>query len=306
MNGKFCIIITLIFVIWMAVSSCTKQNVPSDEPNTMAMDSIPFLAREVAGSLENKLIDEVSGLVASTSFPGYLWTHNDSGDEARIFLTDGTGKHVSEIKINGAINRDWEDITSGTDPVSLKNFVLIGDIGDNNAKYKFVTLYQVNEPSILPVKDTTLQVAKKYTVTYPDGPRDAESLMVDPFSNDIFILTKREPQIFVYRIAYPYPTTDTIVAEKTATLPFTQLVAGDISQNGLEILIKNYDSVYYFKRNTNESVSSTLQKMPVVLPYIREPQGEAICFSKDGTSYYTVSEKTGFGLTPVLYKYRRK
>ncbi len=306
MSYKAGIMITLIYVIWMTGISCTKQNLPSDEPVTMAMDSIPFLGREVAGSLENKLIDEASGLVASTSFPGYLWTHNDSGDEARFFLTNSTGIHVSEIKINGALNRDWEDITSGTDPVSHRNFVLIGDIGDNNAKYKFVTLYQVYEPSTLPVKDTTLQVAKKYTVTYPDGPRDAESLMIDPLSNDIFILTKREPQIFVYRIAYPYPTTDTIVAEKTTTLPFTQLVAGDISQDGLEILIKNYDSVYYFKRNLNESITATLQKMPVVLPYIREPQGEAICFSKDGTSYYTVSEKTALSTTPVLYKYRRK
>ena len=306
MNFKACFMIILISVLWMTGISCTKQNLPSDEPVTMAMDSIPFLGREVAGSLENKLIDEASGLVASISFPGYLWAHNDSGDEARIFLTDGTGKHVSEIKINGAINRDWEDITSGTDPVSHRNFVLIGDIGDNNAKYKFVTLYQVYEPSTLPAKETTLQVAKKYTVTYPDGPRDAESLMIDPLSNDIFILTKREPQIFVYRIAYPYSTTDTIVAEKTATLPFTQLVAGDISQDGLEILIKNYDSVYYFKRNLNESITATLQKMPVVLPYIREPQGEAICFSKDRTSYYTVSEKTALSTTPVLYRYRRK
>lgn len=38
-------------------------------------------------------ITEASGLVASRSQKDLLWTHNDSGDELRIFgiYTDGTG-----------------------------------------------------------------------------------------------------------------------------------------------------------------------------------------------------------------------
>ncbi|MBK6364747.1 MAG: hypothetical protein IPF52_15165 [Saprospiraceae bacterium] len=183
---------------------------------------------------------------------------------------------------------------------------MIADIGDNDAKFKFVTLYQVFEPDEIPMRDTILSVSKKWTIKYPDEQRDAETLMIDPVTHDLFILSKRDPEIFIYRVSFPYPIIDTIIAEKTATLPFTQIVAGDISQDGKEILIKNYESVYYFKRNQNETITDALQKMSVTLPYIREPQGEAICFSKDGKSYFTLSEKSVIGVSPVLYRYKRK
>jgi hypothetical protein len=149
-----CVCVILVF-------SCTKQNFPSADSDIISTDFIPFTDRETAGILENESIDESSGLTSSYSFPGYLWTHNDSGDEARLFLLDETGNHVSEIKISGAVNRDWEDIASGVDPVTQKNYILIADIGDNFGKYDFVTLYQILEPDVLPEKDTSLAVSKK-------------------------------------------------------------------------------------------------------------------------------------------------
>ncbi|MBK8818193.1 MAG: hypothetical protein IPN49_03540 [Saprospiraceae bacterium] len=259
-------ILSMVLMLLLGSPSWSKQNFSTEEPETTIIDSIPFSERLIAGLIEHKSINEASGITASLSFPGHLWTHNDSGDEAKLFLMDDNGKHISEISINNATNRDWEDIASGVDPYTHKPYVMIADIGDNDAKFKFVTLYQVFEPDEIPMRDTILSVSKKWTIKYPDEQRDAETLMIDPVTHDLFILSKRDPEIFIYRVSFPYPIIDTIIAEKTATLPFTQIVAGDISQDGKEILIKNYESVYYFKRNQNETITDALQKCQLHYP----------------------------------------
>jgi hypothetical protein len=60
--------------------------------------------------------------------------------------------------------------------------------------------------------------------------------------------------------------------------------------------------VYLWERKSGESISEALARIPVKLPYIPEPQGEAIGFQTDGEAYYTISEKR-FDITPVLYRY---
>jgi hypothetical protein len=269
-------------------------------------DTLPFGNREKAGTLDNKDIDEASGLVASLRFPGYFWTHNDSGDDPRLFLIHESGKTVAQVSVSEAMNRDWEDISMIYDHDTQKSTLVIADIGDNRAQYGYVTLYMVEEPSNYITSDTTLKVSEKKTLIYPDGPRDAETLMVDPLTRDIFIISKREPEVSIYQIKYPYPLSDTIVPEKVYTLPLTQIVGGDISYDGSEIIIKNYDFVYYYTRLPNETVTDAFKKAPLSLRYVREPQGEAICFSHDKMYYYTLSEKSPLGITPVLYRYKRQ
>ena len=79
------------------------------------------------------------------------------------------------------------------------------------------------------------------------------------------------------------------------------MVAGDISQNGQQVLLKSYTKVYYWKRTSSaEPIWQTLQRSPSILPYTLEPQGEAIGFTIDGAGYYTVSE----GVHAKLYYYK--
>lgn len=301
------LIIFISFVCsFISLLACDIPNNRQVENTEIKEDSIPFLSREVAGKIENIEIDEASGIVASRSFPGHFWTHNDSGDYARLFFIDETGQTVSEVKIAEATNRDWEDITIFYDKETQKNYILIADIGDNKAQYEFLTLYMIEEPSTMMPTETTLPIYKKMILKYPNGKRDAETVMVDPKTQDIYIVSKREPQVFLYHIAYPYPLADTIVPQKILTLPLTQIVAGDISPDGKEILLKNYDFIYYYKRENNETISQALAHEPLLLAYTKEPQGEAICFSHDATSFFTVSEKSPLGITPILYRYRRK
>jgi hypothetical protein len=47
---------------------------------------------------------ESSGAAPSHSFPGVIWTHNDSGDDARLYATDSAGDDLGSVLVAGALN----------------------------------------------------------------------------------------------------------------------------------------------------------------------------------------------------------
>ena len=71
-----------------------------------------------------------------------------------------------------------------------------------------------------------------------------------------------------------------------------------------EILMKNYENIYYWNIH-GHSIADGLGSKPRVLPYTEEPQGEAITFNMDGSGFYTLSEKIT-GEKTFLYFYQRK
>ena len=260
----------------------------------------------IAGVINSKKIDEASGMAASYANPGMLWTHNDSGDKARIFLIDSLGRHRATVWLKETINRDWEDIAVGPGPERDKTYVYIGDIGDNLAKYEYKFIYRFQEP-VITTQDTTIEIEQADSIkfTLPDGIRDCEALMIDPATKDLYIFSKREPAINLYRLPYPQSTTEIMLAEKVLeALPFTLIVAADWSADGKEILIKDYEQVYYWRRSNNEPIAELLKTQPVLLPYHQEPQGESIAFDYWGKGYYTLSEKAK-GVKPALMFYKR-
>ena len=88
------------------------------------------------------------------------------------------------------------------------------------------------------------------------------------------------------------------------SLPLTKIVAGDFSADGNEILMKNYDHVYYWN-STAKSFTAALKEQPLEIPYEVEPQGEAIAWAKDGSGFYTVSEENKKAKV-YLYFYKRR
>src|SRR5262245_38750851 len=86
------------------------------------------------GAVDKKL-EEASGLVGSVTNKGMLWTHNDSGNPADLFLIDDEGEIKMTCRLQDGDNRDWEDIALGTGEDG-KTYVYIGDIGDNMRRYK--------------------------------------------------------------------------------------------------------------------------------------------------------------------------
>jgi len=128
--------------------------------------------------------------------------------------------------------------------------------------------------------------------------------MIDPIDKLIYIVSKREDSVHVYSTPLSFKAHDTVTLTKNTSLYFSGvnkwITAGDISHKGDQILLKSYRKVYYWTRTSHEAVWKTLRRKPAILPYIIEPQGEAIGFNLDGTGYYTVSE----GIKPELYFYQ--
>jgi hypothetical protein len=277
-------------------------------PQRDCCDAAPslFAERTELGSIENVNLTETSGIVNSRSSGDKWWAHNDSGGGNKIFLLGNNGKNWGEFTLENASNRDWEDVAMVND--GGKNYILLGDIGDNNAVHNTSFIYKFEEPNVssltVPTNQTIAQAnIQKIEFQYPDGKRDAETLLADPISKDIYIISKREEQVGIYRLAYPQSTSSIITAEKIGTLPYFLIVGGDISADGKEILLKTYDKVLYWRRDTTTPLSELWKQTPLELPYTAEPQGEGIAWKTDLSGYLTLSED--FGSKAKLYFYKR-
>lgn len=137
-------------------------------------DTVP--PDHVVFSFEDPAIIESSGLVARD---GLFATINDSGDSGRVFtVSPETGQTVAVTSWDGEPT-DVESIAPlpGGD-------VLVGDIGDNEEARDSVELLQVPFGEDGAVDPTT------YDLTYPDGPHDAETLLVQPVTGQVLIVDK--------------------------------------------------------------------------------------------------------------------
>lgn len=279
--------------------------------------SAQFSARQSLGIVDSGEIREASGLVASSAYPGFFWTHNDSGDAARIFLLDSLAQHRSTWYLPRMENRDWEEM--GKIRREDVEYLMVGDIGDNRAQREYITFYIFPEPVVDTVDSGQVQVdslsqelVQVLHLRYEDGARDAEAFFYDPQDELLYVISKRELQVGVYSTPLPAFTpnastllVDTLQLRLQMKLPTTWVTAADISVSGDEILVKNLLQVFYWQRQNGESVIQTLQRPAIPLPYLPEPQGEAMSFAADGQRYYTISESL-FGFPVHLFHYSRK
>jgi hypothetical protein len=142
---------------------------------------------DVDRKIKDKRITESSGLAASLLHPGVLWTHNDSGNPPRIYAIGTDGSTRATLTLKSEPNVDWEAITSlrGKDGAAL---IAVGDIGDNNAQHSDVRIALVREPDQLQTDSVT--PVRVLRLRYPDGPRDAEALLADPRSGQLYLVSK--------------------------------------------------------------------------------------------------------------------
>ncbi len=243
--------------------------------------------------VEDKKIDEASGIACGYINPQTLYTHNDSGGKNALFVLNYTGKTLGRIIIDGVKNRDWEDIATAKDSKGVSN-IYVGDIGDNKAKYSSVFIYRFPEPKLNLSQSFELTVNNidRIEFSYEDGARDAEALFVDPKTADIYVISKRETNVGVYLLPYPQSTQKLNIAKKVATLPLTWVTAAAISPDGKKILVKSYTGVWEWKVKRKQSITEAFSNQEKSLKYKIEPQGEAITWDHKGKSYFTLSERS--------------
>jgi hypothetical protein len=256
---------------------------------------------------------EVSGAAASRRHAGVVWVHDDSGGAAEVFAVGADGADLGRYPVAGAEARDWEDMAVG--PGAAGDVLWLGDVGDNDAERPSVVVYRVPEPAALdaPAGGTAapLAGAEAFALTYADGPRDAEALLADPVTGDLFVLDKDlgGGPAGAYRLpagsaASPAAAPGApLTLERVADvgLPAGQIVTGaSASPDGALLAVRTYTGVYLWDRAPGQDVAEALAAEPCAAPSRLEPQGEAVAVLADARGYVTVSE----GEHPPLHAFR--
>ena len=131
----------------------------------------------VAFTIQDGRITGSSGLAVDAASNLY-WTVNDSGNRGVVYGMglDGTVQGTLNFR---ARPRDVEAVAVHEDRL------YVADIGDNNGQRSFVRVYFFENPRANGL--TVMYYA--YDFRYPDGPHNAETLLVDD-SGRLFIVTK--------------------------------------------------------------------------------------------------------------------
>ncbi len=278
----------LLFTIQFA--NCRKKEPAHRPPERLVFDSTPVARRLTP------LIGEISGIADSKVNPGFLWGEQDSDKPPLLYLINHNGNLKKDLYIKGVINTDWEDMTLSGDRL------FIGDIGDNTLQRKSYCFYYFKEPDA--AADTVYGV-KCLRFTYPDGPHNAEAFLVDAAANAVFIITKNDRPSKMYKVLLPRDGTDeVVVAQPAGALTYSGVVSACQSPDGKEIIVKTYLGLHYYKRQPGQSLPAALAGAYAQLPYLLEPQGEAVCFARDNSGFYALSEK-GFADFVMVYFYKR-
>lgn len=131
-------------------------------------------------TIVHPLVAENSGMVASSRYPGVIWVHNDSGDEARfwgmrsngsVIVPDFLAERFSAnredgkepfpgIRVGNAVNFDWEDIAR------IGDRLFLCDLGNNGNARRDLGLYEVLEPNPAAIDKT--RPTAYYPVVFPD------------------------------------------------------------------------------------------------------------------------------------------
>jgi hypothetical protein len=231
---------------------------------------------EVALRLQDPQIHESSGLALSRRHQAVLWTHNDSGDDPRLYAVGSEGRTLATLTLTGVEARDWEALATGRDDRG-RPALFVGDIGDNQGVWPEVSVYRVPEPARL--GDATVP-AVRYRLRYADGSHDAEALLVDPRSNRLYVATKDPAGGALYRAPSPLRTDQVNVLRRVARVP-PAVTDGAFAPDGRAFVLRDYQAAYVYT-----AAGRRVGAFELPLQF----QGESITVTADGRAVLAGSE----------------
>ncbi|MEJ2867984.1 hypothetical protein WCD74_09430 [Actinomycetospora sp. OC33-EN08] len=219
---------------------------------------------------------------------------NDSGN-ATVVFTLRADCSVAATRAVGVKGRDVEDLAQGADGA-----LWLADIGDNDRERSTIALLR------LPTSGRGAVVR----LSYPDGPHDAEALLLPDDGRPVVVTKEGGGTGRVY-------TTDASVtdagegpvplrAEGEVRLPSSTteggpasflgrglITGGALSADGRTAALRTYTDAWLFPVGgpTADDVVAGLRAAPTQVPLPGEPQGEAIALT-DGGSLLSAGESS--------------
>ncbi|QNE75756.1 WD40 repeat domain-containing protein [Streptomyces finlayi] len=237
-------------------------------------------------TIEDPRITESSGLAASRLHPGVYWTHNDSEDGPYLYAVDSrTGKTVATVTMRGVGEpRDVEAVSIGPD-----GNLYVGDIGDNlDGSWDHVWIYRFPEPKQL--RDATVR-ATQFDVTYADGARNAEAMMVHPKTGRVYIASKNEDGGGLYEGPARLSTGGNNVFRRVGEVPW--VTDGAFSPDGTRLVLRSYFSARGYAFEDGRLGDDYRVDAPF------QGQSESVTYTADGSAVMFGSEGAGSGVERV-------
>ena len=207
-------------------------------------------------------IVESSGLVVRD---GLFVTVNDSGDRGRVFVVDRSGETVGTT--SWAAEPEDVEALAPAGPGS----VWVADIGDNGASRDAVEVLRVPYGR----GDRTVE-PPAYTLVYPDGAHDAETLLAHPRTGQLFVVTKNLFGGTLYaaprRLSTEQPNRLRAVADSLAFV-----TDGAFLPDGRHYLLRDYGAAAVYTFPGHDRIASF--RLP------SQEQGEGIAVAPDGSVY---------------------
>jgi hypothetical protein len=236
-------------------------------------------------TIRDQRIDESSGLAASAD---RLWTINDGGNRLRVFELDRSCRVRRTIGA-GIDPYDVEDLARARDGTFW-----LADTGDNGLDRSTVALERLRSGGS----------ATLFRLTYPDGPHDAEALLLTP-SGQLFIATKEPLASNVYTPAGPLSPTRATPLRKVASTGFLPtgtaggpvgtagqvvVTGGAVSPDGRTVVLRTYTDAYVWSAPDGDVATAISSGNRRRIPLPPTAQGEAVTFTPDGQSLLTSTE----------------
>lgn len=213
--------------------------------------------------LQDPALLESSGLAVSARHDGVLWTHADGGSVAQVRAVDGSGETVATVTLAGIDPYDPEALAPGTDGEG-DPALFLGDIGDNFEERADVSVFRFAEPDT--IADRTVE-ATWYRFTYPDGPHDAEALLVHPRTGRLMVATKGFGGAGLYRAPRDLVPSDVGTNELVRVAGVPPLVTDGAYLPDGRFALRTYSSVFVYDRPGHLVGSGPLPP---------QPQGESL------------------------------
>lgn len=235
---------------------------------------------------------ELSGLACDPR--GGVWTHNDSGDIARVFFCPPDGGPAVEYRYRGLTAFDWEDIGIGRSPIAGDSspWLWVDDTGSARPRGAAMSMIGTPLPAD-PYAGGDIGSDARQSFPFRASTLVDVEAVFESWSSGSYAVSKRtrDGRADVWHLPI---RSGVVIPEPVGTVPVMLATAADMSRDGSVLVIRNYTHAYFWLRRPAERTVTMIGRDPDYV--VRDNAGaEAISIEQvtgDGVTYWSVAEGT--------------
>lgn len=256
-----------------------------------------------SGVAVDRSIREPSGVTASPTHAGVFWVHGDSGTGNWLYAIDREGTRLTGLRVKGAQNIDWEDITHDD-----QGNLWLGDIGNNDSSRRDLAVHRITEPDPR-AKLEEVQVDLSVRFSYPEQREfgnklldfDAEALLW--WDGTLWLLTKHRSDDFTHLYRFPALDGEPVELERVASFdlgaslqagerkPWTgQATAAEVAPDGKHWAMLSYDAAFVFELPRAGAGAELFDRRVNRINFDQEQTGQAEALTWDGETLLIINE----------------